>query len=64
MTIRKCDGKESMPHAVDVTDWVFGQEVPETSSCVSFSEFDFRRVASDFYFANDAAGKDDKNKRM
>ena len=53
-----------MPHALDVTDWVFGQEVPETSSCVSFSEFDFRRVASDFYFAkkkkNDAAGKGDR----
>jgi hypothetical protein len=60
-----------MPHALDVTDWVFGQEVPETSSCVSFSEFDFRRVASDFYFArkkkNDASGKARKvteNKRM
>ena len=49
-----------MPHALDVTDWVFGQEVPETSSCVSFSEFDFRRVASDFYFANDASGKGDR----
>ena len=58
-----------MPHALDVTDWVFGQEVPETSSCVSFSEFDFRRVASDFYFAKKKKkmmllAKVTENKRM